>query len=79
MSSITYPGTLLEARAEFPYALNFADKMINLAGYIVESLTAPFASNPPSRINSMSRHNLEDIGLNRDQINLGQMDSFWRL
>jgi hypothetical protein len=79
MSSVTYPGTPLEARAEFPYALNFADKMLNLAGYIAEALAAPFASDPTSRINTMSRHTLEDIGLHQDQVNLDHLDSFWRL
>lgn len=79
MSSITYPGALLEARAEFPYALIFADDMLKLAGLIVEAVAAPFASHPTPRINTMSRHSLEDIGLNKDQLLLNQSESFWRV
>jgi hypothetical protein len=79
MSTITYPGTLLEARAEFPYALNFADHIFSLAGHIAGALAAPFASNPISRINTMSRHTLEDIGLNQDQFYVSQMETFWRV
>ena len=79
MSSVTYPGTPLEARAEFPYALNFADHIISLTGQVLEALAATFVTVPTSRINSMNRHTLEDIGLDQSQIDFGQMDSFWRL
>ena len=79
MSSVTYPITPMEARAEFPYALNFSDNMLKLASLVVEALAAPFVSYPTSRINTMNRHSLEDIGLNREQISIGQPESFWRL
>jgi hypothetical protein len=33
----------------------------------------------PPRISTMSRHSLEDIGLNRDEIFLGHAETFWRI
>ena len=79
MSSTTYPGTPLEAQAEFPYALNFASHMLAAAGWVFNVLAEPFTSSATPRISTVNRHSLEDIGLNRDEIFLGHAETFWRI